>query len=84
MLDLRLDLKSSKVLSHCTLLTLRIGPIQFVRRFAVMAACIGLHYARVHREPLALDEAHDHTGCNHAFENMAQDLALAEAAEPVH
>jgi hypothetical protein len=23
-------------------------------------------------------------GCNHALENMAQDPALAEAAEPVH
>jgi hypothetical protein len=31
-LDLRLGLKPSKILSHCTLLTLRVGPVQLVRR----------------------------------------------------
>ena len=30
------------------------------------------------REPLALDEARDHAGCNHALENMAQDIALTK------
>src|ERR1700690_1431416 len=68
LLDLRLGLKSSKIFGHCTLLTLCVGPVQFVRRFAVIAAGIGLHDARIHRETLALDEAGSHAGCNHAFE----------------
>ena len=39
--------------------------------------------ACIHREALALDEARSHAGCNHAFEDMTQDLALAEAAQPI-
>src|SRR4029077_11118858 len=35
-------------------------------------------------ESLALDKARGHALCNHALENMTQDLALAEAAQPIH
>jgi hypothetical protein len=89
LLDLRLDLKSSKVLSHCTLLTLRIGPVQFVRRFAVMPAGIGLHHARIHREPFALvggvDRIAGHVEAGLAYEDKAllglrsQQTAVAAA-----
>jgi hypothetical protein len=37
-----------------------------------------------HREPFALDKARGHACHNHALENVAQDLALAEAAQPVY
>ena len=36
-LDLRLGLKSSKILSHRTLLTLRVGPVQLARRLVMTA-----------------------------------------------
>jgi hypothetical protein len=65
-------------------LTLCVAPVQLVCRFAVITAGIGFHHARIHREPLALDEARCHGGCNHTLEDMAQYLALPEAAESIH
>jgi hypothetical protein len=44
---------------------------------------ICLHDARIHGEPLALDEAHPHRGYDDARENMAQDVALTEPVQPV-
>src|SRR5262245_1812064 len=82
-LGMRLRLEPGKILGHRTLLTLRVGPVQFIRRFAMIAAGVGLHHARIHREAFALHEARDHASCNHALENMAQDLALTEAAQPL-
>jgi hypothetical protein len=43
-----------------------------------------LHHARIHREPLAFEKARCHPGCNQALEVMTENLALTEAAEPVH
>jgi hypothetical protein len=50
----------------------------------MLFAGIGFHHARVHREALALDKAGGHARCNHALEDMAQNLALTEAAKPIH
>jgi len=33
---------------------------------------------------LALDKTRGHAGRNHALEDMTQDLALPEAAQPIH
>jgi hypothetical protein len=42
-----------------------------------------LHDARVHRKPFAFDEAHRHR-CHHdAFKDMAQNIALTEAVQPI-
>ena len=50
----------------------------------MIAAGVGFHHGRVRRKSLALDEPCCHAPCNHALEDVAQDIALAEAAKPIH
>jgi hypothetical protein len=65
-------------------MALRVGPVEFVRCLAVVAAGVGFHHGRVRRKSLALDEAGCHASCNDALEDVAQDVARAEAAKPIH
>jgi hypothetical protein len=74
--DLRLGIKPGKILSHCALLTLCIGPVQLVRRFAMITAGVGLHDACIDRETFTLNKTRCHARRNHALKDMAQDLAL--------
>src|SRR5215471_12007850 len=57
---LRCLVERSKIFAHRTRLTLLVGPIEFIRRLAVIATGIGLHHARVDGEAFALDQAHRH------------------------
>src|SRR5262247_1612638 len=79
----RFSFECCQILSHSTLLTLLLGPIDLGRRLTVIAARIRLHDARVHRKSLALDQAGRHTGRNDALEYVAKDIALPEPVQPV-
>ena len=49
----------------------------------MVATGIGLDHARIDREALTLDEAGGHAGDDDALEDVTQDIAVAEAAEPI-
>ena len=78
-LDLRFGLKPGKIFGHGTLLTLRIGPVQLARRFAAIAAGVGFHHARIHREPFAFDKSHIHARFDDRLEQSPEHIAFAEA-----
>src|SRR5262245_3130096 len=61
-------------------LTFRQRPVDLVGRLAVIAAGVCLDDARINCKALAFDEACIHACSNHCLENMAQDVAVAEAA----
>src|SRR6185436_7926409 len=62
---------------------MRVRPVELIRRLAVIAARVRLHDTRVHRKPLALDEAIRHARRDHALEDVAQDVALAKALKTI-
>jgi len=72
-----------EILGHCTLLPLLICPIEFCRRFAMIAAGVPLDHAGIDRETFALGQAHSHRGPHDTLEDVAQHVAIAKTAEPI-
>src|SRR5215469_12076611 len=65
-------------------LTLGSRPIDLIRRLTMIAAGIGLHDARIDREPFTPHQASIHTGPHHRLEQLSKDVAIAEAAVAIH
>ena len=82
-LSLDFSIERIKILGDRPLLLLRVSPVDLAGRHAVIATGIGLHNAGVDGEGLALDQAHRHGRPHHALEDVAQQIALAEATQPV-
>jgi hypothetical protein len=64
-------------------LPLLLRPVELLRCLPVVAAGVGFEHAGVDREVLTLDQAHGHRRPDNALEDVAQHVALAEAAQPV-
>src|SRR5262245_17830302 len=64
-------------------LTLWQGPIDLIRRLAMISAGVGLHDARIDGKAFALNQTSIHAGPRHRLEHMAQEVAVAEAAVPI-
>jgi len=75
--------ESGKIFPNRARLTLLLGPVQLIGRFAVIRAGIGLQHAGVDGKALTLHQPHRHRRPHDAFEDMAQQAALAKAPEPV-
>ena len=73
-------IEARDVLFDGSCLKLRRRPVGFLGRHAVIAAGVGLDHAGIDREALTLDQARVHARTHHSFEDLAQDVAVTEAA----
>jgi hypothetical protein len=62
---------------------LLLGPADVAARDPFEATGVGLDHARIHREAFAADEPRRHASAHHALEDMAEHIAVAEAAVAV-
>ncbi len=64
-------------------LALLVTPFELIRSFAVIAAGVGLEHAGIDGEAFALHEPHGHCRLHDALEDVTQDVAVAEAPQPI-
>ena len=62
---------------------LLVRPVDLGALDPLETAGVGLDHAGIDREAFAADQARGHARRNHLFEDLAQDIAVAEPAVPV-